>query len=118
MCSMLSRAAGVIISRPTAAIAFLCSTGVDSFEKRVSKLASRRNHAAHPDGGRFRDLSAAMENIPHAARSQYAATFRPRGNSKRAADASSETDFSRTEQSADEEVRAADDRKADVLTDS
>ena len=76
--AVLSEAAGVRISRPTAAVAFVKVLGLDSFTKRISKLSSRRNHAAHPDPGFIDDISAAIQGLGPEALAALSASFRCR----------------------------------------
>lgn len=91
---ILSEAAGTRISRPTAAVAFVRTMGIVGFEKRISKLTSRRNHAAHPDNGLNSDLRDALANIDTSFRHSRAAAFRDKRPSEKvtAATASSGDD--------------------------
>ena len=84
--AVLSEAAGVRISRPTAAVAFVKVLGLDCFTKRISKLSSRRNHAAHPDPGFIDDISAAIHGLGPAALAALSASFRCRMKHDDAAD--------------------------------
>ena len=84
--AVLSEAAGVRISRPTAAVAFVKVLGLDCFNKRISKLSSRRNHAAHPDPGFIDDISAAIHGLGPAALAALSASFRCRMKHDDAAD--------------------------------
>jgi hypothetical protein len=74
--SLMSKAAGVRISRPTAATALLRTFGIDGFEKRISKLTSRRHLAAHPDACLLHDLRAAFDILDPAVLAARAAMFR------------------------------------------
>jgi len=76
--AVLSAAAGARISRPTAAVAFVKVLGLDSFTKRISKLSSRRNHAAHPDPGFIDDISSAIHGLGPEALAALSASFRRR----------------------------------------
>ena len=76
MYGILSQAAGTRIVRPTAAVAFVRCMGLTDFDKRISKLTSHRNHAAHPDPGFLSDLRNALEKLETSDRNRRASAFR------------------------------------------
>ena len=77
---MLSKAVGIRISRPTGAIACTRALGIADFDKRISKLTSRRHHHAHPDPGILADVRKAIASIVPEDLMTRAAAFRSRGS--------------------------------------
>ena len=76
----LSRAAGTSIARPTAAVAFLRTAGLNDFVKRFSGLTSRRHRAAHPDTAFLNDLENALADLDPDILASHAHDFRDGGS--------------------------------------
>eukprot|EP00929_Paragymnodinium_shiwhaense_P048768 TRINITY_DN24618_c0_g1_i2.p1 TRINITY_DN24618_c0_g1~~TRINITY_DN24618_c0_g1_i2.p1 ORF type:complete len:305 (+),score=45.81 TRINITY_DN24618_c0_g1_i2:74-916(+) len=83
MYGLLSEAAGTRIARPTAAIAFIRGLGFGELEKRISKLTTKRNHAAHPDNGLLNDLRIALAKLEPSVLQVRAAAFRNKTNNEK-----------------------------------
>ena len=90
---MLSIAVGIRISRPTAALACTRALGLRYFDKRISKLTSRRHQHAHPDPGILADVRKAIASIGPEDLLTRAAAFRTRGSG---AEAKKEDEVSNT----------------------
>ena len=77
---VLSKAVGIRVSRPTAAIACVRAIGIGDLDKRISKLTSRRHHCAHPDSGILADVCEAIASIRPDDLLSRVEAFRAHGN--------------------------------------
>jgi hypothetical protein len=91
---LLTKAAGVPIKRPTAAVALLQAVGLGQLKSGFSKLTSQRRLAAHPGANFLSDLSDALAAIPASELRSAAAEFRLVGRQRGRSASGSDTDLS------------------------